>query len=545
MNARTLTAYVLLVLVATFGLFFNLGDRLLWGDEATTALLALNITKYGVPKATDGKNEITFVPGHGDWSDDELYIWSPWLGEYLAAGSFLAFGQSTTTARFPFVLIALASVILLAVVAYRTYRNHELALTAVLFLVTSVPFFLLSRQCRYYALLLPTQILILYGFHQLVRGKTVSGIAQIGLSLTAQFYANYIVVPGNVVGLCLAAAIVVRRERRVLWAMPMAFLVLGIFTVPWLLYTPPTNQLEKLLDLGQIDDHLAYCLSEIHFHLVPLPLLMIPSLAWLFSQFRAPAAKQDAGLTSHAGTEPISDGNLVTRLLRKVKARADVLASDSSLILWCLLFGQVAVLSITLPMVFFRYLCPLIPLLMLLAAVILNLHVRPVWLRRTLVLLLASSNVIAVAIGFPFRGEHRFELPMLKYVRSITSPYSDRFEDFTTYLKREAHPGQTVYVANPEHPLIFYTNLRVVDARFHRQWPDPLPDWVLPVSPSAAGRPRDLALPASLLANYELIRLPVHDSPRGANRPDPHAHAPFTVSQFTDLNIYKKRPTPP
>ena len=55
--------YVAIVLFAAFALFYHLDDRLLWGDEAETALLAVNITKFGVPTVTDGKNVVTLCMG--------------------------------------------------------------------------------------------------------------------------------------------------------------------------------------------------------------------------------------------------------------------------------------------------------------------------------------------------------------------------------------------------------------------------------------------------------------------------------------------------
>ena len=37
-----------------FLLFYQLDNRLLWGDEAETALLAKNVLRFGIPKTTDG-----------------------------------------------------------------------------------------------------------------------------------------------------------------------------------------------------------------------------------------------------------------------------------------------------------------------------------------------------------------------------------------------------------------------------------------------------------------------------------------------------------
>ena len=90
-------AYAALIALACFGLTYNLGDRMLWADEAETALLAVNITKFGLPIADDGKNDLQRTRP-GSRSEHNLWIWSPWLDEYVAASSFALLGESTFSA---------------------------------------------------------------------------------------------------------------------------------------------------------------------------------------------------------------------------------------------------------------------------------------------------------------------------------------------------------------------------------------------------------------------------------------------------------------
>jgi 4-amino-4-deoxy-L-arabinose transferase-like glycosyltransferase len=511
MNRKTLILFAALLAVVACGMFYNLGDRSLWGDEATTALLALNINKFGVPQAFDGKNEITLLPHRGDLSQHKLYVWSPWLAEYVAAGSFALFGKSTVAARLPFAGIAFASVICLAIVAYRLYEDRELALTAVVLLVTCVPFYLLARQCRYYAILFLAQLWMIYGFHQLLQGRRLLGSVNIAFALGAQFYSNYIVIPGNVLGLALAGLLLVRRYRQLMWALPAAFVGFALIAAPWLLYTPPASQFEQLFNWELVGDHLAYCVSEIHFHMLPIPVLLIPAGVALFRCLRR----------------------------RSMSAASSPHAAD--LLLWSLLVAQTTVLSVTVPSVFFRYLTPLIPVLMLLGAAILTRYIRAAWARRTLVAVLAFSNVVAIGSGWPFLGPHRLELPLVTFVRSLTTEYTDRLEGSVNYLREQSTPDQTLCVADPEFPLIFYTGLKVIDVRLHRAWPADPPDWILPLSPSAAESPFLLQIPPEYASDYERIVLPVPATPRGANRPDPHAHQFFTAPTQEELLLYRKQ----
>src|SRR5256886_14229631 len=87
-----------------FGLIFtNLGTDYLWEDEGDTAALASNILKFGVPKAWDGAAFLDSDHG-ARLNRDLVMVTHPWIQYYLAAASFLIFGQNTFAARFPFAL---------------------------------------------------------------------------------------------------------------------------------------------------------------------------------------------------------------------------------------------------------------------------------------------------------------------------------------------------------------------------------------------------------------------------------------------------------
>src|SRR5580698_1420127 len=127
--------YVVLAAVVFFFAFYHLDGRLLWGDEAETATLARNVLKFGMPKVDDGVNHILL---HGDKFDarNGIWTWSPWLQDYVTAGSFAVFGTNTWAARAPFALIGWLAVMLLGAVAWKIYRSHRIALAAMLMLGT-------------------------------------------------------------------------------------------------------------------------------------------------------------------------------------------------------------------------------------------------------------------------------------------------------------------------------------------------------------------------------------------------------------------------
>jgi len=508
-SAKILLAYGALVLLAVFALCYNLDDRLLWGDEAETALLAENITKFGVPKVTDGKNYITLIGPGVDSNKDDIWVWSPWLDEYLTAASFCLFGKSTFTARFPFVLIALFSVLSLSLIIHRIYHNHELTITVILLYVTNVPFLLHARQCRYYALVILAQIWLIYGYQQLLTGRPKRGGFYLVLALTVQFYCNYIVVLGNIIGLCISTAVVYRRVPRLLLNVSICLAGFALLASPWLAYAQPWHQ-SKYIGLHNFSTNILYYLSEMHFHIIPLVLLLILPIVYFLNRRR-----------------------------RLANVRTSV-AKDTEIFLWTLIPSQLLILSMV-PGSYFRYIVPLIPVLIFLASVILVNYVKLCIIRYLLIVMLCLSNIIAVFSAYPVRGPHRVNMPFVQFIREITSNYEDRLENVVSYLQQNANTDESLFVFDPEFPLIFYTGMRIIDARFSKGLTmGNLPDWIFTESASGLLSYPPMRLPKPLLKYYQPVTLTVHNTPRHGNRPAPDVHTSFTSTKLTKMVFYKK-----
>src|SRR5262249_18658912 len=140
----------LMCIVAGALVLGRLDARLLWQDEAQTALVSETILEHGVPLGTDGKNFYSQEQG-AEYGAGFLWRWQPWLPFYLTAGSFAVLGKTTLAARLPWALFGLATVFLLYRHALATWRDRRVALIAAGLLASCVPFLLLARQCRYYA----------------------------------------------------------------------------------------------------------------------------------------------------------------------------------------------------------------------------------------------------------------------------------------------------------------------------------------------------------------------------------------------------------
>ena len=194
-----------LVMVIAFGavlIFANLGNRLLWEDEAETALLAKSVLRVGVPIAWDGRDLISQECGT-DYDANYLWRQTPWLPIYLTALSFKLFGVGTVSARLPAAVIGVLSVLSLYVLACSLFADRTLAVLATTLLVLSVPFLLHVRQARYYALAILATIWVLYFFFELLRDRRFA-LLGLTLALTVLFHSSYLAFFATVAGLALA-----------------------------------------------------------------------------------------------------------------------------------------------------------------------------------------------------------------------------------------------------------------------------------------------------------------------------------------------------
>ena len=166
----------IVMLCASTLLLWRLGAVYLWQDEAATAVMAERMLRYGKPLAYDGRNVITmdsfvdedpstvgqrtgsaeaalrYLVARGDFRADTTWVGQPW-GQFVAAAASLGLlGHGTVQGRLPFALAALATVLLLYLLAARVFEDRALATLAAALLVANAFWILHSRQCRYYAL---------------------------------------------------------------------------------------------------------------------------------------------------------------------------------------------------------------------------------------------------------------------------------------------------------------------------------------------------------------------------------------------------------
>ena len=221
----------ILVLLSGLLVFPNLGATCLWEDEAQTAIVAQNILVTGLPTAFVGKNFVSILSDHSDIRDN-IYIWQPWLPNYLAAGSMAIFGENSFGARFPF---AFMFVILIPVSYFffkkseRDYANQ--ALMAAILLAGCAPLLLHARQCRYYMLVPLLNVLMVDGYRRFMAEPRLKHIIVIAIWATALFNSFP---PGAIL---LAMAIVIdllrrRPSRKIVRLASAGFLLCIVINLP-------------------------------------------------------------------------------------------------------------------------------------------------------------------------------------------------------------------------------------------------------------------------------------------------------------------------
>jgi hypothetical protein len=501
--------YALIYSVAVFLLFYNLSDRLMWGDEAATALLAKNIGQYGLPLNNDGKNVIAEEPsGKTRANERGVWIWDTWSAYYLTALSFKLFGETTFAARLPFALMAFFAVLLVRPMSLSFYKNEKVAIIATILLIGCVPFLLHARQCRYYSLMVFTTLWMLYGYNRLVFEKRPGGSFHFALASVVQFYSHLICFFGNTVALGIHSCIFLARDRKSFRLLASNYVSIAVAALPWVLYSGMLGR-SGSMKLSRFFDVLWYYLSRVNFYVLPLGIFVIPLLY----------------------------------LAIKRKPPREWIPSEKNMLLMGIVLSHLVVLSM-FQMVYFRYLMGILPILLILEAYIIVTYIPRRMPQYGLMAVLAGTNVFHVLSLYPLRDGQRVRSPILEFVGEITSHYEDKFADVLAFLRQHAKENESIATYDIEYALMFYTNMEVIDARYPENYGRVAKaDWIL--SESASGVIRYdpnviLSVPDRMLPSYEIYEIEIRDTPLGASRPDPDFHYGFTVDKTKKMKIYHR-----
>ncbi len=489
---------VLLSAVAACLLLTNLGNQYLWQDEAQTALLARTILEHGVPHGHDGRNHFSQELGV-EYGTDGVWKWHTWLSFYAMAGSFALLGPTTFAARLPFALFGLLTVWLTGVAGRVLWRDSRSAWLSAALLTLSVPFLILSRQGRYYALasLLCLAGLVLY--RRLGRGRRA---AAVGLFVVATllFHTHYVYAATLLASLLLHASWLDRgRLRQTLW---ISIAVTGC-ALPWIGWVSSIQLSEQktaaFLELGDTLGQAAHYLRLLLEVLLAnglfllIPLLLLAVRRW--SPDRLPAETREA--------------------------------RDATALLGIHIGVSILLLALLSPLVYVRYLAPLLPPLFLLVG-----H----WLAR--LSRLQPALAAAVIVAFVAFGSLR------DFVGELRHDYDGPIEGIVDFLNQHADPDDTVGIVYGDLPLKFYTDLRIVGGLTGEDVNAEGPaDWIILRHHTVAPVSRRVRRALGRQLTEGVYRPHTLDAPETAfeNREDPREHRFLTDPTKRRVVIWERR----
>ncbi|MFC1631553.1 glycosyltransferase family 39 protein [Candidatus Omnitrophota bacterium] len=489
---------ILLLIFAAVILVTNLGNIYLWQDEAYTAVIARNTLTFGIPQCYDGKNLAVNVLRDRCMFKPTKY--SSWLQYYLTALSFRLFGATTFAARLPFVLFGIGSAGLCYSLAQRAFANRFVSRIACALMVFSAPFFLYSRQCRWYALSMFFTLAVLLSYIGTLEKRKRSGLAFIASSVLL-FNSIYGIFFPVMIALAAHCLVFNRSQLR---RYIKYFITIGLLILPVLIYYAST-ELAGTLSLARTKGHLEFYFRVLNKYIFPCGLFFISMT--VFGIFRKKAYP------------------LLGRPLNKSY-------------LW--LFVYMYIFTILFLLLAderqLRYLVHLLPLSAILMAVLITglLKVNKP-LSLLLFIVVCFTNILHM--GAPFRK--KLWIPQVSIFDQLTHDYDGPVEGIVRYLQENAKSTDTVKINYGDCAVMFYTDLKVDNAPFGL---NSFPEWIVTRVDWAPWLSLDSQYRQQIEARYERIVLNYPDI-QWENRPDPGYHKFRTVTnpKRSKVVVYKKK----
>ncbi len=471
-------AVVASIAIVVLPLFvYGLGNTYLWQDEAQTALLGRSVLIHGVPMVGEGAESLSAVLGK-DAGIGGVYFQIAWLQAYVEAASLGLFGESSWSARLPFAITGWLC-IPLAAWAMRVAGSTVLAARiAALSIALSVPFIIISRQARYYAMTAAIVLVTTGAYAALMRAvKSPQRRTDAAASAFAfAFAASLLVVSFDITAIGVLGAIACHwllsarsNDDRwsatfwLAWALPCV--VLAAWLAASLTAASRADNAGLTAIPGRLQYATTYYLGQINSHIVPLPVLLLLMLL-------RRGAPNDR------------------------KAEADDSRRAAALLAAVALGGLAG--TLLSPHRFFRYIVPVFPVLLALSAIgiaaLWSLGQRMRIGAAVLLAALVSTNVLFVwshaglegvarATGLVTVRERAFHarVPMADLISELRDPPRGPVAATIEYLLQHAGPRDVVVAAYGDLPLKFHTPLQVYGGETGElPPPDVVPQWIWP-----------------------------------------------------------------
>jgi len=497
-----LTLPLAILIISAAMLLANLGNQYLWQDEAQTTLISKTVLAHGVPMGYDGRNFLSQDLGK-DCDANGVWKFDSWLIFYLQALFLKVFGFNTFLARLPFALFGIATAFLAYYFTRTVWDSRRAGVAAAVILLLSVPFLLLSRQCRYYSPSMFFSLLAIASYYGILHERR-SAPFTFFLAVTLLFHTHLLFYP-SILATVLAHSFLFARKRFVTVLVLTA--ATAAINMPFAVWLYPqcaaasTAYGPGLRGLG------ALVIGTQYFSSVILRHTFVPHAAILFIAFA-----------------------MVSRIRSKnMQAASELLVQMMPLIIFSIvhLLLTIGSLATSGRLPFFRYLCPMLPVIAVMAALILDR-------------LFGTCAPIACVAMMPFI----LTMPVKDYLYEITHDFDGPNEGIITYLLSHASRSDVVVIVGEEMPTKLYTNLRVLGGGTGEDMSAAQEaDWVI-VRKYAVTPAYQYVL--SCIQDYiptqdfEPIILPYPDT-QFENREDPDAHQYRTVEDEDPVIIMRRQ----
>lgn len=400
----------ILLVFSVFFLFYGLGTRYLWQDEAQTPLIAKTILQTGFPYGTDGVNFFS-QEGGIEYGHNYLWKWHPWLPFYVEALSIKVLGNSNFAFRFPFAVFGLASIMLVYLMMKRLTGSWSQAAFCAVSSAFSTAFLLLARQCRYYSMEMFFCAGALMFYADYLERRKNSSLVLLFVFMTCIFHTLYVYffVLLAAFGLHQLLFIQKRQKNAVLLLLTSFFFNLPfIFTLYSINFSKANG---NMFDAGRI----AHMITSYGAY----------ALKYLFPLFALLLAVMMFGIR-----------------IRKDKSTA--MPRDITVVLILFVLVTMVLIPVMTPTPFLRNIAGIvIPLALLSGILCYNLY-----------LINKSAGIMFMIIII-------LSSPLMKFVHEITTNWEEAGECIVNFINANSVPTDEVLITYPDMPLKLYTKLRI------------------------------------------------------------------------------------
>jgi 4-amino-4-deoxy-L-arabinose transferase-like glycosyltransferase len=495
--------WIILFVVFFVLLFSNFDNIYISGDEGVTALGAENVLKYGYPRVYDGKNwikgnlnlESGVLYGNETYTKDlAINDGHPWLQYYITAASFSIFGFNAFGAKFFFVIIAFLSLFLI----YKLYKilypkEEKTRFLAMLLILTSVFFFLYSRQARYFSLVLFFTTWMLIHYLKFLKERKNKDLLFFSIAAILLFHSSYAIF--FITFLTLAIFTLFFSDWKSMFKqIIIACLGIILFTLPWFLYTITTTPsiVGNFFSLISFFDILPFLLKRLNYHIPIIFFLLLPVLLFVKKKTK-PEVFSDKFVFVLVLVTIVITLLLPFKFFRGIYGFTPIfMIFLSRAYFWALKKNRaVKIIAIILLVIFMlSNLLSFIPMF-----IFSSVAKEPL---KDLCKNYAPSERIAVG-GNIYDAKSRCEVfiekrtqipyiqfPIFYYLYEITHDYDSPDEGVVNYLNSYGSEDDVVFVYYSYYPIQFYTDMRIIDP-FQANNQSLLdeegitrPDWIVP-----------------------------------------------------------------